>query len=219
MCLCVSLYIYTYFNYATMILADFRLESKVNMEGTIQRKSFLSNDDIELVETQHLTSETTTLGIPGQNHLQNSSSDHCTGMFTSSLYTLPNTNTLITLGNLREEKFCWVRFLCLLKLKWYANSNIAGFFLACQIFSPQFPLQISQIHWLAVVRFVQPIPSELIAYMATHWYSHSRDSGERCVQLPIGQYNQYRIGDPAVQKVDMLEKNWVQFLIPHPEMS
>ncbi|XP_056897293.1 scavenger receptor cysteine-rich type 1 protein M160 [Takifugu flavidus] len=57
---------------------DFRLESKVNMAGTIQRKSFLSNDDIELVETQHLTSETTTVGVPGQNHLQNSSSDHYT---------------------------------------------------------------------------------------------------------------------------------------------
>lgn len=89
-----------------MILADLRLESNINMEGTIQRKSFLSNDDIELVETQHLTSETTAVGIPEQNHLQNSSTEQCTGMFTSSLYTLYNTNTHITLGNLWEENFC-----------------------------------------------------------------------------------------------------------------
>lgn len=187
MCVCVSVYVYTYFNYATMILADVRLESNINMEGTIQRKSFLSNDDIELVETQRLTSETTAVGIPEQNHLQNSSSEHCTGMVTSSLYTLHNTNTHITLGNFWEEKFCWVKFLC-----WFQNcskffSSMSDFF--STVSPPDKPNPL-----ISCSQIFQPIPSGLIFYVATYWYSHSRESGERCVQLSIGQYNQYPIG-------------------------
>lgn len=76
-----------------MLIAEFRSDSNMNMEG-IQRNSFLNHDDEELVETQHLTSETTTVVVPGQNCLQDSTYDQYTGKFRSSLNIfLHNTNT------------------------------------------------------------------------------------------------------------------------------
>lgn len=51
------------------------------MEGTVQRNSFLNYDDVELVETQRLTSEPTTVGGPAQNPLRETATDGDTGKF------------------------------------------------------------------------------------------------------------------------------------------
>lgn len=81
-----------------MLLAEFRSDSNINMEG-IQSKSFFNHDDEELVETQHLTSETTTVVVPGQNCLQDSTSDQYTGKFRSSLNIFShNTNTILPIN-------------------------------------------------------------------------------------------------------------------------
>lgn len=61
-----------------VIPAELRSETEIAMEGTTQSDYYLNYDDVDLVETQHLTSEPTTVDVPERN-LQENTTDPNTG--------------------------------------------------------------------------------------------------------------------------------------------